>query len=95
MVKKTELTLGSSAAYRICVCGDLNEELSVYLQEMEVTHPPGDEEKKLTFLTGRIIDQAALLGVLNALYNMAMPLVSVELLEEPVAVKQFDKENMS
>lgn len=82
MVKKIELTLGTSAAYQICVCGNLDEELSAYLQGLTVAHSPTGKEQQLTILTGRLTNQAALLGVLNALYNLAMPLISVEFLEE-------------
>ena len=36
--------------------------------------------KSVITLTGRLADQAALFGALNALYNMRMPLLSVEYL---------------
>jgi hypothetical protein len=35
----------------------------------------------VTVLSGAIIDQAALFGVLKALYDMRFPLISVECLE--------------
>jgi len=34
----------------------------------------------VTFLTGRLADQAALTGVLNALYDLGFALLSVEVL---------------
>ena len=35
----------------------------------------------LTTLSGSLVDQAALYGVLNALYDMHLPLLSVECVE--------------
>ena len=39
----------------------------------------------VTILVGLLADQAALSGVLNTLYEMHMPLLSVENLDEAVA----------
>jgi hypothetical protein len=36
----------------------------------------------MTILIGRLIDQAALAGVMNALYNLHLPVFSVELIDE-------------
>ncbi|MHC4725543.1 MAG: hypothetical protein ACYS9V_15125 [Planctomycetota bacterium] len=38
--------------------------------------------KPVATLTGQLADQAALFGVLNALYNMRLPLIAVEYLVE-------------
>jgi hypothetical protein len=37
----------------------------------------GDDEP-VTILTGELVDQAAVLGVLNVLYNLRLPLISVD-----------------
>jgi hypothetical protein len=37
-----------------------------------------ESEAPTTALRGRLLDQAALLGVLNALYGLHLPLLSVE-----------------
>ena len=49
------------------------------------SEPVQDRDKSLVTLTGKLADQAALFGVLNALYNMRLPLVAVECLniDEP------------
>jgi len=47
----------------------------------------------MTTLTGELIDQAALLGVLNALYNLRLTIWSVECLGTPANLSQQDKRN--
>ena len=41
----------------------------------------------MTVLTGRFVDQAALAGVLNTLYDLGFPLLKVELIEAQPMVK--------
>ena len=81
------LNLISPADYRIIVIGSLDESWSARLGGLEIvnTEPAQDSSKSLVTLKGKIADQAALLGVLNALYNMRLPLVAVECLttDEP------------
>ena len=77
-----KLNLTSPAEYRIIVIGSLDESWSARLGGLVIVNmePVKGTEKSLVTLTGKIVDQAALLGVLNALYNMRMPLVAVECL---------------
>ena len=77
------LNLISAAEYRITAIGSLDESWSERLGGLEImnTEPPQGREKTVVTLTGKIADQAALFGVLNALYNMRLPLVAVECLE--------------
>ena len=81
------LDILSPAEYRITVIGALDESWSGRLGGLEILNmePVQGSEKSLVTLTGRITDQAALFGVLNALYNMRLPLVAVEYLtmDEP------------
>ena len=81
------LNLISAAEYRITVIGSLDKSWSARLGGLDIsnTEPVQGREKSLVTLTGKIADQAALFGVLNALYNMRLPLVAVECLnvDEP------------
>ena len=77
---KPKLTLDNPATYRISVQGYLGEKWSDYLQGMTITTQSDEENYSVTILTGCLIDQAALLGVLNGLYNYHLPLISVELI---------------
>jgi hypothetical protein len=74
-----KLTLDSSAAYQICVQGTLDHDCSDYLQGMTVSTGHDESQQPVTILTGQLVDQAALLGVLNTLYEFFhLPLLSVE-----------------
>lgn len=73
----TKPTMEGPAIYRICVKGALAPEWSNRLAGMQIT--PVDEGK--TILVGRLTDQAALSGVLTALYELHLPVSSVECLE--------------
>jgi hypothetical protein len=77
---KPKLTLDKPATYRISVQGYLSEKRSDYLQGMTITTQSDEENHPVTVLTGPLLDQSALLGVLNGLYNYRLPLISVELI---------------
>ena len=68
------------ADYRISVVGYLDKKMSPRLGGLTIenTATVQGSHKTMTILTGRMADQAALLGVLNTLYNMCMPLIAVE-----------------
>ena len=74
-----KLTLDSAAVYRICVQGTLDEEFSDYFQGMAIATGRDQSQHPVTTLTGQLVDQASLLGVLNTLYDFFhLPLLSVE-----------------
>ena len=72
-----DLTFESTATYQIRVKGLIPRGWSDRMGDMTITYI-NDGEPKATILSGQLADQAALLGLLNALYNMHLPLVSVE-----------------
>jgi hypothetical protein len=69
------------ATYRIRLQGSLGESWSEYLNSMTITPSRAVDGALVTILTGRLVDQAALLGVLNNAYDLGFPLLSVECLE--------------
>ena len=75
-------TMEGPAIYRINVLGRLGQEWSERLAGMNITYdrrtPDGDE---VTILVGRLPDQAALAGVLSSLYELHLPVTSLECLE--------------
>jgi hypothetical protein len=71
------------ACYVIRVQGIVDGRWSDRLGGMTVT-PASDNDSTATLLTGELADQAALLGVLNTLYNLGLPLLAVEYLGTPV-----------
>jgi hypothetical protein len=66
------------AIYRIRVHGQLDSSWSARLGGMTVTTTGGMDTDETTMLEGQLWDQAALTGILNTLYDMQLPLVSVE-----------------
>jgi len=82
MPQKKRLTLGTPAIYRIGVRGRLTGSLINCLGDMRIdTSTRGDEGPETT-LVGRVRDQAELIGVLNSLYELHLPLLSVEILDD-------------
>ena len=79
-----ELKFHTPATYRIRVKGYLDDSWSDRLGGMNIEVTGQGKAQKAT-LVGRLTDQAALLGVLNTLYNLHLPLLSLELEEEPDA----------
>ena len=66
------------ATYRICVTGGLENGWAERLWGMTSTPIEQAGEREQTLLAGKVADQAALVGIINALYNMGYAVVSVE-----------------
>ena len=77
-----DFKFSSSARYRICVKGFLDESWSERFSGMRISNEVSGRISPLAELFGPMIDQTELLGVLNSLYEMHLPLVSVELLDD-------------
>ncbi len=66
------------ATYRIRVTGHIDDSLSDQLGGMVITRAFTSESRPITILVGHVQDQAALSGVLNELYELHLPLITVE-----------------
>jgi len=75
------LTLGTPATYRITVQGYLDSSWSDDFGGMAVSNEVARDGSAQTILTGWLVDQAALFGILDGLYGLGFPLVAVECLE--------------
>jgi len=75
------LTVDRPATYRIQVVGYLDQNWSTRLGGLAINPSEKEGKQAVTTLSGPLIDQAALFGVLKALYDMRLPLLSVECLE--------------
>jgi len=73
-------TMSGPAIYRIRVRGRLDAELSGRLEGMHIESLARDDGKAESVLEGRLIDQAALAGVLNKLYELHLPVMAVDCL---------------
>jgi len=77
----TTLTLGTPATYRITIQGYLDSSWSDDFSGLVICNQVAEDGSSSTTLTGWLVDQAALFGVLDGLYGLGFPLLSVECLE--------------
>ena len=78
-MKAKNLQVHSAARYTIRVQGVLDAAWSDRLGGLEITcEGDSDDEGHVTTLRGQLMDQAALFGILNTLYGLRLPLLSVE-----------------
>ena len=68
------------ATYCITVEGYLDDSWSDRLGGMTVTTSSHGDQGVMTTLVGRVRDQAELFGVLNTLYELHIPLLTVKIL---------------
>ncbi len=80
MPNEEGLTQDSIAIYRIRIRGFLHESWSERMSGVTIAVESQPEGAPVTVLTGRFQDQAALAGVLSTLYDLGLPLLSVECL---------------
>ena len=66
------------ATYRIGVEGRVPARWCDRLEGMTITERLPEAEPPVTTLLGELSDQAALVGVLNTLYGLHLPVLSVE-----------------
>ncbi|MCB0165666.1 MAG: hypothetical protein KDI79_15655 [Anaerolineae bacterium] len=74
-------SLSTPATYRITIQGRLSRSWSECFGNMTIGYHLAADGSRLSVLTGRLTDQAALFGVLNGLYGLGLPLISVECLD--------------
>ena len=76
-IKSHRLTLYDPAFYRIRIQGVLDESWAEELG-MGIGWIKEIGRGPVTILKGEVLDQAALVGLLNRLYGLGLPLISVE-----------------
>ena len=74
-------TMGGVAIYRIRVRGRLDPKLSDRVEGMHIDTLTRSDGTAESVLEGRLVDQAALTGVLNTLYELHLPVLSMDCLE--------------
>ena len=73
-----KLVLDSPATYQIEVQGHLDERWLDWFDGTAIVPQVGAEGTSITRLTGTVLDQAALHGLLRKLYRLGLPLLSVK-----------------
>ena len=86
-----EAHFSESGYYQIMVQGHLSSKWSGRLGGMEMFLSPEESTSKRTILQGYITDQAELAGILNSLYELHHPLLSVQYLgNKPSFPNEFE-----
>ncbi len=80
MYARKRLTVSTPAAYEIRIQGCLDKNWSDRMDGVTIQVQTSPEGVALTVVTGAFQDQAALAGVLSTLYDLGLPLLSVECL---------------
>jgi hypothetical protein len=75
-----KIALGTPATYRIRVRGFLVHGWNERLGNMRIVTVSSKEEPPITTLEGRVKDQSEVIGLMNSLYDLHLPILSVELL---------------
>lgn len=81
MSASKKLTIYHPAVYKIHLQGALDKSWSDRLNGMSIKTSTDENDYPVTTMSGELLDQAALMGVLNSVYNMGLPLLSVECIE--------------
>ncbi len=79
--------LETPAKYRIRIEGHVDENLGQRLGDISITNAFKKDGQPVAVLVGYLPDQASLSGVLNALYDLHLTLLSVENLDEKIGRK--------
>ena len=85
------LKLWTPANYRIEVQGVLDKSCTECLADMCISSRRGVGQSQVTTLTGRIVDQAELLGVLNSIYELHLPILLVKFLGEDCSDPKYTR----
>jgi hypothetical protein len=80
-VTNIQVPFDSPVVYRVLVQGRVASNWSDRLQGMGISQATTDSGHIVSTLMGELPDQTALVGVLNALYEMHLPVLSVECLK--------------
>jgi len=67
--------------YQIKVEEGLGESWSDWFNGMAITYESGSDGSPVTTLTGAVVDQAALHGILSRIWNLNLTLISVTRIE--------------
>lgn len=80
--KNKGMNFTKAAIYKIIVNGVLDESWSDHYRGMQITVDRKKGKAVFSTLVGEIRDQSALSGILNALYDMHLTVISVNMLAQ-------------
>ncbi len=71
------LKFDQTAIYQIKVQGRLDERWTNWFDGMSITFEQAEDGSTVTVLTGSVVDQAALYGLINRMRDLGLSLISV------------------
>ncbi len=71
-----------SKPYQICVKGHLDGRWACWFDDLTIERAYDAENAPITLLTGPVVDQSALYGIVNRLRDLGVTLISVQQIEE-------------
>ncbi len=74
------INFSSPANVRIEVNGIIDEGMSDYLGGLTISHYTTPYKAQISCLEGTVLDQAALIGILNTLYEMRFTIFKLEII---------------
>jgi len=74
--------MSNPSVYQIKVRGHIASDWSARLEGMQITESQATDGATTTTLVGSLADQAALSGILNTLYELHLPVISVTRLDD-------------
>ena len=77
-----QLNMHRPAVFRICIQGELDESWSDYFSAQSVSVSRNEAEEVITVVISDPMDQSALVGFINLLNDLGIPLISVDPLRE-------------
>ena len=78
-----KLGLCQAASYRIEVVGHLDSNKATWFEGLTLANEHGEDGTPITIMTGEILDQAMLHGLLTIIRDLGLPLLSVTRVESP------------
>jgi hypothetical protein len=80
--------MSTPGMYCITVQGYVSKRWSDLLSDLTVITKLDDSQRPVTTLIGELADQAMLLGVLNYIYDLCLPLIQVQWLDKDENVSE-------
>ncbi len=75
---RSQVGISEPATYEIRVSGWISERWTDWFAGLAIAHEGEAQTGSTTRLVGEVTDQAALLGLLQALYTLGLPLLEVK-----------------
>ena len=82
LLSRNPIPFDSPATYQISVQGWIDPSMSDLLGGMTISQATDEADPPITTLLGELSDQAALVGVLNTIYELHLPVLSVKRLNK-------------